>query len=93
MWFMSGSSVVDLFALPTNTEIEKWIPVYVPGISPKLNQKTNVNHKHEQPNIRMKLKYDTVVVLPLESYKEFHEVSYLVFTLNTPSNLIFERYF
>lgn len=70
-----GSSVIDLLSMETNVENEKWVSVYVPGVSPKLQQKTMVNgkDKSEQPFIRAKLKYETTVVLPLNSYNDLHK--------------------
>ena len=35
-----GSSVVDLHSMETNMENEKWVSVFVPGVSPKLQQTT-----------------------------------------------------
>ena len=78
-----GSSVIDLVNLETNTEIEKWVSIHIPGISPKLQQKTTISSKTEQPSIRTKLKYETNVVLPLENYKKLHKYlndNYLILT-------------
>ena len=41
-----GSSVVDLLSMETNVENEKWVSVFVPGVSPKLQQKTLVNNSN-----------------------------------------------
>ncbi|XP_066911439.1 disabled homolog 2-interacting protein-like isoform X2 [Clytia hemisphaerica] len=74
--FFVGSSVIDLLSMETNIENEKWVSVFVPGISPKLQQKTLVNgkaDKSEQPFIRAKFKYETTIVLPLASYQTLHE--------------------
>lgn len=78
-----GSSVLDLVNLETNTEIEKWVSIHIPGISPKLQQKTTVSGKTELPSIRTKLKYETSVVLPLSNYDKlltYINEKYLVLT-------------
>lgn len=84
-----GSSVIDLLKMETNTENEKWVSVYVPGVSPKLSQKAvlnnnsgsnsggsnsgSSNNKADQPFIRAKFKYETTVVLPAASYNPLHD--------------------
>ena len=83
-----GSSVVDLLSMETNVENEKWVSVFVPGISPKLQQKTVINNSNnnsssgkndksssadQQPFIRARFKYETTIVLPLTSYRDLHD--------------------
>jgi len=68
-----GSCVIDLCNIETNTEIEKWVSVYIPRISPKMQQKLSVQSKSDQPVIRTKFKYETTVVLPLASYHQLNE--------------------
>ena len=79
-----GSSVVDLLSMETNVENEKWVSVFVPAVSPKLQQKTLVNNNSgggkdkssatdQQPFIRARFKYETTIVLPLVSYKALHK--------------------
>ena len=85
-----GSSVIDLLNVETNTEIEKWVSVFMPGISPKTQQKNSVNNKTEQPFIRVKFTYGTTVVLPLSCYKKLHDFlkkNYMVLT-NTLEKVI-----
>lgn len=71
-----GSFVIDLLTMETNVENEKWVSVYAPGVSPKLQQKTLVggkSDKAEQPFIRAKFKYETTIVLPMNAYQTLHE--------------------
>ncbi|XP_065646735.1 ras GTPase-activating protein nGAP isoform X2 [Hydra vulgaris] len=85
-----GSSVIDLLNVETNIEIEKWVSVFMPGISPKTQQKNSVNSKIEQPFIRIKFTYGATVVLPISYYKKLHDflrTDYMVLT-NTLEKVI-----
>lgn len=65
-------TLVGTVTIPVNTItsrflIEKWYPV----VSEKSSSK-------DPPSLRIKCKYQTVDILPLEVYEEFLEVVYLI---------------
>ena len=85
-----GSSVIDLVNFETNTEMERWVSIHVPGVSPKLQQKGSGSGKSDQPSIRTKLKYETHVILPIENYKKLHHFiidNYLALTTTLENSI------
>jgi len=67
-----GSVEVPLDAIPANNEVEKWLPLRLPGTSPRPSPK-NASNKNDQLSIRVKVKYQTVSILPISNYSDFHE--------------------
>lgn len=70
---LQGSCVVDLLNIETNVEVEDWINFKIPRGSPKIDGRTSFVSKNESPVVRIKVKYDTTVILPLDSYTELLE--------------------
>ena len=54
--FLKGSVEVPLDSVPANSEVEKWLPLRLPGTSPRPPPK-NANNKNDQLSIRVKMKY------------------------------------
>ena len=57
--FFKGSVEVPLDSIPANSEVEKWLPLRLPGTSPRPSPK-NASNKNDQLSIRVKVKYQVI---------------------------------
>ena len=59
-FIFKGSVEVPLDSIPANSEVEKWLPLRLPGTSPRPPPK-NASNKNDQLSIRVKVKYQVMV--------------------------------
>lgn len=67
----AGTVTIPVNTITSRFLIEKWYPV----VSEKGSSK-------DPPSLRIKCKYQTVDILPLEVYEEFLEVRFLIFLID-----------